>query len=123
MLEAIAHDDVQLATDIVFPRDGWLATRASPDAAKEWDKKVEGPFRRAVHRLSKHHQDFDRAQLVSVELGHAMTQETPRPRGWKKALWTVHASRITFVVEGRTRTLTIREMTAWRGAWYVSRLR
>jgi hypothetical protein len=35
----------------------------------------------------------------------------------------VRDSRLTFVVDGRTKTLTIREMTAWRGAWYITRLR
>jgi hypothetical protein len=35
----------------------------------------------------------------------------------------VHESRLTFVVDGHTRSLSIREMTAWRGAWYVTRLR
>jgi hypothetical protein len=29
---------------------------------------------------------------------------------------------LTFVVDGRTHAMSIREMTAWRGAWYVTRL-
>lgn len=123
LLEAIAKGDAQLATDILFPRDGWVATRAVADPGKEWDKRVGAPFRRAVHRLSKRYADFDRAQFVSIELGRELVQETPKAHGWKKPLWTVRASHMTFVVDGRTRTLAIREMTAWRGAWYVSRLR
>jgi hypothetical protein len=35
----------------------------------------------------------------------------------------VYGSRITFVIDGRTRTLPLRELTAWRGEWYVTRLR
>jgi len=35
----------------------------------------------------------------------------------------VKGSRLTFLVAGHTRTLSIREMTAWRGAWYVTRFR
>jgi hypothetical protein len=122
LLEAVGKDDPDLATDILFPRDGWLATRDAADPGKEWEKRVAVPFRKAVHVDSRHH-EIDRAQLVSIELGHAMVQSTPRRHGWKEPLWIVHGSRLTYIADGHTRTLPIREMTAWRGAWYVTRLR
>jgi hypothetical protein len=120
LLEAISKDDADLATDIEFPRAAWLDLRDSADPAKEWDKKVDRPFRRALHALSRH---ADGAQFVSLELGHAVVQEPVRRHGWKKALWAVHGSRLTYTVDGHTHAVTIREMTAWRGAWYVTRLR
>ena len=126
LLEAIANDDPELATDIEFPRDGWLLTHDAADPGKDWEKHVAHPFRNAVHNLSKRHKEHDEvahAELVSIEIGHSAQQTTPKKRGWTKALWTVHESRITFVVDGRTHTLPIREMAAWRGAWYVTRLR
>jgi hypothetical protein len=123
LLEAIGRDDAQLATDIVFPRDGWLAARDAPDPGKDWEKRLLGPLRRGIHALSRRHPDYEHAQSVSLELGHAMVQQSIHRHGWKEPLWSVRDSRLTFVVDGRTRTLTIREMTAWRGAWYVTRLR
>jgi hypothetical protein len=121
LLEAITKDDADLATDMIFPRDGWMALRDAADPGKDWDKRVDRPFRRALHALSRHH--MDGAQFVSLDLGHAVVQESARHHGWTRALWTVHGSRLTYVVDGHTRTLSIREMTAWRGAWYVTRLR
>jgi hypothetical protein len=122
LLEAIAQDNADLASDIVFPRDGWLATREAADPGKDWEKHVARGFRHTVHALSRRHKDFDRAQFASLELGHSMTQVTVKKHGWQKPLWTVTGSRLTFVVDGRTRTLPVRELTAWRGAWYVTRL-
>jgi hypothetical protein len=122
LLEAVGKDDPDLATDMLFPRDGWLATRDAADPGKEWEKRVAAPFRRAVHADSRQ-REIDRAQLVSLELGRAMLQSTPKRHGWKKPLWTVHGSRLTYVVDGHTRALPIRELMAWRGAWYVTRLR
>jgi len=107
----------------MFPRDGWLSTRESADPGKEWERRVAAPFRRAIHALSRHHAEYEGAQSVSIELGSAMSQATPKRRGWKKPLWIVHESRLTFVIDGRSRTLRIREMVAWRGAWYVTRVR
>jgi hypothetical protein len=120
LLEAITKDDADLATDIVFPRAAWFGLKDVADPAREWDKKVDRPFRRALHALSRH---AEGAQFVSLELGRAVVQETVKRHGWKKALWSVHGSRLTYVVDGHTRTLSIREMTAWRGAWYITRLR
>ena len=122
LLEAIAQDNADLATDILFPRDGWVATREAADPGKDWEKRVDRPFHRMLHVLSRRHKDFDRAQFASLELGHSMTQVTVKKHGWQKPLWTVTGSRLTFVVDGRTRTLPVRELTAWRGAWYVTRL-
>ncbi|MGA2448508.1 MAG: hypothetical protein ABTD50_07530 [Polyangiaceae bacterium] len=122
LLEAIQKNDPDLAVDIMFPRDGWLSVRDTSDGGKEWDHRVASPFRRTVHRLSHHH-DLDLAEFVSIELGKNMVQATPHRRGWRTPLWLVSGSRITFVVGGHTRSLSIRQMTAWRGAWYVTQLR
>ncbi len=122
LLEAIAQDNADLAGDILFPRDGWLATRDAADPGKDWEKRVAHGFRRSVHALSRRHKDFDRAQFASLELGRSMIQVTVKKHGWEKPLWTVTGSRLTFVIDGRTRTLPVRELTAWRGAWYVTRL-
>ncbi len=123
LLEAIAKDSSELGTDILFPRDGWLATRDAADPGKDWDRRVAAPFRRSVHALARGREDLDRAQQVTLEIGHTVVQVTPRRHAWKKALWQVRGSRLTYVVDGHTRTLAIHEMTAWRGAWYVTRLR
>jgi hypothetical protein len=120
LLEAIAKDDPDLAVDIEFPREGWIATRDASDPGKEWDDHVDERFRQSVHKLAKH---SDRAQFVSLELGHAVVQVTPKHHAWKKPLWTVHGTRLTYVVDGHTRTIVIHEMIAWRGAWYVTHLR
>jgi hypothetical protein len=120
LLEAISKDDADLATDIMFPRAAWLTLRDATDPAREWDKRVDRPFRRTIHRSSRH---TEGAQFVSLELGRAVVQEPVKRHGWRKPLWSVHGSRLTYVVDGHTRTLSIREMTAWRGAWYVTRLR
>jgi hypothetical protein len=123
LLEAIGKDDPDLAADIVFPRDAWLGTRDAEDPGKDWDKRVDSPFRKSVHALLHRHESLARAQFVGIELGHAVVQTATRRHGWKKALWSVHGSHLTYVVDGHTRTLSIREMVAWRGAWYVTRLR
>jgi hypothetical protein len=123
LLEALSQDDASLAADIVFPRDGWLATRDAEDAGKDWEKKVNAPFRKTIHRLSRKEKGLDHAQSVAIEPGAAPTQVTPKRHGWKKPLWVLTGARVSFVVDGRTRTLSIREMTAWRGAWYVTRLK
>jgi hypothetical protein len=122
LLEAISQDDPTLAGDILFPRDGWLSTRDAPDPGKNWEGHVASPFRRRLHTLWRQHKDLEHAQVVSLVLGGAIRQTAPRRHAWKKPMWTANDSRLTFVTDGRTRVISIHEMVAWRGAWYVTRL-
>lgn len=122
LLEAITQDNPDLAADVLFPRDGFIAARDVADAAKVWEKKVSGVFKKQVHQLHKR-KGIDRAQFVSLELGHSVMQATPRKHDWKKPLWKVKHSKLTFTIDGKPFKIDVGEMTAWRGAWYVTRLR
>ena len=64
LLEAIVSDDATLAGDILFPRDGWLATHDAPDPGKDWEAHVAAPFRKAVRALSRRQRDFHHVQAV-----------------------------------------------------------
>ena len=121
LLEAIAHDNSDLGADMLFPRDAYLAARDVADPGKVWEKQVSSLFKRQVHRLSRK-KGTDHAQFVSIELGHSVVQAVPHKRDWKKPLWRVKHSKITFSIEGKMHRLDVAEMTAWRGAWYVTRL-
>ena len=123
LLEAVAHDNADLATDILFPRDAYIAGRDTGDPGKAWDAKVITAFRRHVHLLHKRTKGIEKAQFVSFELGHSVVQTTPKKRDWKRPLWRVKHSRIIFTLDGRTQRLDIGEIMGWRGAWYVMRLR
>jgi len=123
LLEAIAQNNADLAGDVVFPRDAYVASRDSVDPQKAWDKRVSGLFRRSVERTHKRTKGVENAKFVGFELGRAVTQLTPKKHDFKKPLWRVKHSKLTFTIEGKVRHLDIAELTAWRGAWYVTRLR
>jgi hypothetical protein len=123
LLEAIAANNPELAADIAFPRDAYLASRDASDPSRAWEKNVRGPFARSVRTLNKRMKGLEHAQFLSIELGHSLTQVTPKKKDWKKPLWKVRHSRIAVSVEGRTQRIEIAEMTGWRGAWYVTKLR
>lgn len=123
LLEAIAQDNGDLANDALFPREAYVATRDVSDPHKVWDKKVSAIFKRSVERTHARMKGISQAKFVSFELGHAIVQLTPKKKDFKKPLWRVKHSKLTFTIDGKTRHLDINEMTAWRGAWYVTKLR
>jgi hypothetical protein len=123
LLEAVSQNNPDLAGDAIFPRDGYVAAKDVPDPPKIWEKRVSSTFRRSVERTHKRMKGVENAKFVSFELGHAIVQLTPKKKDFKKPLWRVKHSKLTFTIEGKTRHLDIAEMTAWRGAWYVTRLR
>jgi hypothetical protein len=127
LLEAIAQDNPDLAADILFPREAWInlhdVPTAAQDPAKQWDEKVKGVFKTNVHYWNTHTKDIARAQFVSFEIGKTVQQITPKKKDWKKALWQVKHSQLTFSIDGQTKHIEIAEMVGWRGAWYVVHLR
>ena len=123
LLEAIAQNNPDLAGDMVFPRDAYISSRDSADPQRAWEKRLSGTFRRAVERTHNRNKGVENARFVGFELGHAIVQLTPKRHDFKRPLWRVKHSKLTFTIEGKQRHLDIAEMTAWRGAWYVTRLR
>jgi hypothetical protein len=123
LLEAVAHDTPELGTDVLFPREAYLVAKDSADPAKAWEKKVQGAFKKGVHGAHKRTKGAEKAQFMTFELGHSVTQISPKRRDWKLGLWRVKHSRITFTVDGKAERLDIGEMTSWRGNWYVTKLR
>ncbi len=123
LLEAIVRDNPELASDILFPRDAFQKAHDATDPGKFWDGKLAASFRRGVHGLHKRTKEIERAQFVSFEIGRTVTQATPRRHEWTLPLWRVPHARLTYVIDGRTARFDIGELTSWRGAWYVQRLR
>jgi hypothetical protein len=123
LLEAVAQNNPDLANDVVFPRDAFVATRDTADPQKAWEKKQSNAFRRAVERSHKRTKGIENARFVGFELGHSIVQSPPKKNEWKRPLWKVKHSKLAFTVDGKPRHLEIAEMTAWRGNWYVTRLR
>jgi hypothetical protein len=123
LLEAIVQNNADLAGDIVFPRDAYVASKDAPDPQKAWERKLSNGFRKSVERTHKRTKGIENARFVSFELGHAIVQVTPKKKDFKKPLWRVKHSKLSFTIEGKPRHIDIAEMTAWRGAWYVTRLR
>jgi hypothetical protein len=123
LLEAIMRDNPELASDILFPRDAFQKAHDATDPGKVWDGKLAASFRRGVHTLHKRTKEIERAQFVSFEIGRTVTQATPRRHDWTLPLWRVPHARLTYVIDGRTARFDIGELTSWRGAWYVTKLR
>ena len=123
LFEAILRDNPDLGSDILFPRDAFVAARDATDPGKSWDAKLAPAFRRGVHSLHRRTKGIERAQFVSFEIGRTVTQATPRRHEWTLPLWRVPHARLTYLLDGRTERFDVGELTAWRGAWYVTKLR
>ncbi|WP_394831978.1 hypothetical protein LVJ94_36215 [Pendulispora rubella] len=123
LLEAIAHGEPKLASDIVYPRDAYIATKDQPDPGKQWDKKVYPIFERDVANVRRRLHVPENAQFVSFELGPAIAQSPVKKRDLKQPVWRVRHSKLAFAVGGKPQRIEIAEMTGWHGAWYVSKLR
>lgn len=123
LLEAIAQNSPDLAGDVVFPREAWMMVRDEADPQTSWDRRVKVPFGKAVEKLHKRTKNVEHARFVSFSVGHAVIQSQPKKKDLRKALWRVRHSKVVFTIDNKTQSFEIAEMTSWRGAWYVTKLR
>lgn len=123
LLEAISKTSPDLALDILFPREGYIGARDAPDPGKLWDVKLKPAYETQVKRAAKRTKGVERAVFVSFELGKSVSRIVPRKKEWKTPLWRVKRSAITFTIDGKAHRMEIAEMVAWRGNWYLTKLR
>jgi len=122
LVEAIGHDNADLAADVLFPRDAFVQVKDASDPGKAWEK-LRTAFGRAVHVQNSHKKGMEKATLVSFELGHSVNLVPAKRREFKRALWRAKHSKLIFAIDGKTSTMEIIEMTAWHGNWYITKLR
>jgi hypothetical protein len=123
LFEAIQKDDGELAGDIVFPRDAYLQVKDVPDPGKHWDTNVLAAFRKQVHTLHHHTKGIEHGIFTGFELGQPATEALPKKKDLKRMLWRAKRSRLAFTIDGKPSHFDVLEMTGWRGAWYVTKLR
>ncbi|CAN5775726.1 hypothetical protein BH09MYX1_BH09MYX1_39820 [soil metagenome] len=123
LLEAITNDSPDLALDIFFPREGYVAARDGQDPGKSWDAKLKPQFAKSIKRIRARTKGIDRAIFVSFDIGKSITQIAPKKKDWKTPLWRVKRSVLTFTIDGKAHRLEIAEIVAWRGHWYVTKLK
>ena len=123
LLEAIAKSSPDLALDMLFPREGYIGARDAPDPGKLWDVKLKPAYEAQVKRAAKRTKGMDRAVFVSFELGKSISRIVPKKKEWKAQLWRVKRSSITFTIDGKAHRMEVAELVAWRGNWYLAKLR
>jgi hypothetical protein len=122
LLEAIAQDQPELAQDVLFPRKGYVDFADAKDPGKAWDTKVKASFDKSIHKLHKT-KGIERSTFSSFELGKNIVHTAAKKKELKSPTWRVKHSKLYYMSEGHTKTLVLAELTSWKGAWYVTRLR
>jgi hypothetical protein len=123
LLEAIAQNDASLAADIVLPREAYLVARDAQDPAALYESKFKTGLEAQIARIHRHEKGIEGAVFVSFDLGQSVARATPHKHEWKEPLWRATRSTLTFTIDGRVHHVEIAEMIAWRGNWYVVKLK
>ena len=123
LLEAIAQNDPSLAADIMMPREAYIAARDADDPAALYESKFKTSIATHISRIHKKEKGVDDAVYVSFDIGQGTSRVVPKKHEWKEPLWHATRSTLTFTIEGRVHRVEIAEMVAWRGNWYVAKLK
>jgi len=122
LLEALSQDDPSLAGDIVLPREAYLTSRDAQDPGAAYDSRFKPGFETQIRRVRRHEKGMDRAVFVSFDLGPNPSRVVPRKKEWKDPLWRTRGT-LTFTIDKDVHRIEVAEMIAWKGAWYVAKIR
>lgn len=123
LLDAVVHNNAELAADLLLPREAYRSGWDDAHPGKVWEKQIHIPFKKEIGKKHRQTKRWDQAQLISFELGSSIAQIPQKPKGWKQNCWRVRNSKLTFRINGTIRQLPIAEMTSWKGSWYITKLR
>jgi hypothetical protein len=127
LFEALVVDNPTLARDVLYPRDAFIRHRDVKDPGRTWDRKVDAPFAKQLHaahkQLLRKYRSLEHATFVRLELGSSMEQSAPREREWRVTTHHIFRSKLWFKVGDKVTHLDVHELVAYRGSWYVMRLR
>ena len=121
LVEAIAGDNAELAIDFLLSKDAYAQFYAEKDATRAWERHMKKAFARTIHKLHQRRHS-EGARFVRFELGTRLVKSSVGKGKSKRQVWHSRGSKIYFTLDGKQRHIAIREMIAWRGAWYIARL-
>jgi hypothetical protein len=122
LVEAVAGDNPELAMDFLLSKDAYAQLYAAKDPTRAWERHMKKAFDRAIHRLHRRRHSKE-AKFARFELGTHLVKGPIGKGKHRRDVWHARGSRLFYTVDGREHPIAIREMIAWRGAWYIARLR
>jgi hypothetical protein len=122
--QAIVTADVSLALPAFFPESAYLQTKSGNNNAADWRDRLLSMYQLdigAAHSLLG--SDAPGAEFVGASVPTALAVwVTPGQEENKGPYYRVYGTRLTYWLDGRTRSFGIYSMISWRGEWYVVHL-
>jgi hypothetical protein len=120
LVEAMQERNPDLARDVLFPRGAFLMLSDAKAPNQVWDTRIRGGFEKVISHKSRLVRPS--SKLVRVDIGKVARSDR-KPGEWKVEVWQAHQARLILDEAGKTREVKLGELTAYKGAWYVTKLR
>ncbi|HSS10574.1 MAG TPA: hypothetical protein VLL25_11850 [Acidimicrobiales bacterium] len=122
--QAIVTGDSTLALASFFPESAYLQTKSGGNNAADWRYRLLAMYQldiAAAHALLG--PDAAGAEFVSVTVPTAQAVwVTPGQEENKGSYYRVYGTRLSYWLDGKTRSFGIYSLLSWRGEWYVVHL-
>lgn len=119
--QGIVDDDPKEAMPFFFPKSAYLQVKALSDAGSDYENRLIGFYKLDIHAahqlLGSGAKD---AKLVGVSVPtKAAEWILPGVEENKLSYYRVYGSRLTYTVNGQTKSFGLFSLISWRGEWYV----
>jgi hypothetical protein len=120
LFEAIQKDEPDLAMDLFFPRDPYIAMKDVKDPAASWDKLAKDykarlhTFHKALGRKASD-AEFDTLELNTKSQVYVAPKKELNKTGYNR----VTKSKLRYKLKGKPRSFEIAMMIDSDGKWYV----
>ena len=121
LLEAIAKNQPALAKAFFFPRKPFTPLKIARDPDAYW-RHLYALYERDIRRLHRARADWTGATFVSMKPSLRSTWVAPGAERNRIGYHRLYYSKLTYLLGGRTRALSIHVIISWQGHWYITHL-
>lgn len=120
---AIVRDEPELARDLFYPRDAFIAMKGIEDPGALWGR-IHRMYENDIHALhAELGADAARAEFVRFELSRRRSWIRPREESNRLPYWSQRHNWLVYRVGDEERRFEVRTVLSWGERWYITHLR
>ncbi|HEX4474140.1 MAG TPA: hypothetical protein VH142_03615 [Polyangiaceae bacterium] len=121
LFDAVVSGRAELADPFFFPREPFLPLKDVKDPGR-YHQQLLAAYHHDVRELHAQRRSWDGAAFTGFELGTPSRWVKPGEEWNKLGYFRTFDAKLSYEIDGKTRSFAVHTIISWDGRWYVTHL-